>query len=110
MGSLQVDLSSKATALGLNLGEAPGCDYCSVHFKFTSAGGVWHSAQFEQGSWKLDMKLMAPVPSWSNYTVDAVITQTVQPDGNNSAFRPVQRMARIRVNIRVEKKSGGYEN
>lgn len=102
LGSLQVDLSSKATALGLNLGEAPGSIYCSVHFKFTSAGGVWHSAQFEQGSWKLDMKLAAPVPSWSQYTVDAVITQTVQPDGNNPAFRPVQRMARIRVNIRVE--------
>lgn len=102
LGSLQVDLSSKATALGLNLGEAPGSTYCSVHFKFTSAGGVWHSAQFEQGSWKLDMKLAAPVPSWSQYTVDAVITQTVQPDGNNTAFMPVQRMARIRVNIRVE--------
>ena len=102
LGSLQVDLSSKATALGLNLDDVPGSTYCSVHFNYASAGGVWHSAQFEQDSWKLDMKLAAPVPSWSNYTVDAVITQTVQPDGNNPAFRPVQRMARIRVNIRVE--------
>lgn len=35
-------------------------------------------------------------------TVDAVVTQHVQPDGNDSSFRPIQRKVRLRVTFTVQ--------
>lgn len=96
-GSLHANLSSIATALGLNEGDHPGSTYCTAHFDFSSARGAWRSAQFKQDSWELDMVVVTPVASGASFTVDAVITQTVQPSENNAEFRPKQRMARIRV-------------
>ena len=98
-GSLHANLSSIATVLGLNEGDHPGSTYCSAHFDFSSASGAWRSAQFKDNSWELDMVLVTPVASSSSFTVDAVITQTVQPSENDAEFRPKQRMARIRVRI-----------
>ena len=100
-GKLQANLASKATALGLNLGEHPGSTYCDVTFDFASASGAWLSAQFKPYSWDLEMQLMT-YPSGSRFTVDAVITQTVQPNENDSSFRPKQRKVRIRVTFTVK--------
>ena len=100
-GKLQANLASKATALGLNLGEHPGSTYCDVSFDFASASGAWLSAQFKPYSWDLEMQLMT-YPSGSRFTVDAVITQTVQPNENDSSFRPKQRKVRIRVTFTVK--------
>ena len=100
-GKLQANLASKATALGLNLGEHPGSTYCDVSFDFASASGAWLSAQFKPSSWDLEMQLMT-YPSGSRFTVDAVITQTVQPNENDSSFRPKQRKVRIRVTFTVK--------
>lgn len=100
-GKLQANLASKATALGLNMGEHPGSTYCDVSFDFASASGAWLSAQFKPYSWDLEMEL-EKYPSGSRFTVDAVITQTVQPDENDSSFRPKQRKARIRVTFTVK--------
>ena len=100
-GALQVNLVSKATELGLNLNDYPGSTFCSVHFDFASAGGVWRSAAFKSDSWDLEMEL-EKYPSGSHFTVDAVITQTVQPSDNNPSFRPKQRKVRIRVNFTVK--------
>ena len=100
-GALQVNLVSKATELGLNLNDYPGSTFCSVHFDFASAGGVWRSAAFKSDSWDLEMEL-EKYPSGSRFTVDAVITQTVQPSDNNPSFRPKQRKVRIRVNFTVK--------
>ena len=100
-GKLQANLASKATLLGLNLGEHPGSTYCDVSFDLASASGAWLSAQFKPYSWDLEMQLMT-YPSGSRFTVDAVITQTVQPNENNSSFRPKQRKVRIRVTFTVK--------
>ena len=100
-GALQVNLVSKATELGLNLNDYPGSTFCSVHFDFASAGGVWRSAAFKSDSWDLEMEL-EKYPSGSRFTVDAVITQTVQPSDNNPSFRPKQRKVRIRVTFTVK--------
>jgi len=100
-GKLQANLASKATALGLNLGEHPGSTYCDVSFDFASASGAWLSAQFKPYSWDLEMQLNT-YPSGSRFTVDAVITQTVQPNENDSSFRPKQRKVRIRVTFTVK--------
>ena len=100
-GKLQANLASKATELGLNLGEHPGSTYCSVDYEMASASGAWLSAQFKPYSWDLEMQLMT-YPKDSRFTVDAVIIQTVQPDENDSSFRPKQRKARIRVNFEVK--------
>ena len=100
-GKLQANLASKATALGLNLGEHPGSTYCDVSFDFASASGAWLSAQFKPYSWDLEMQLMT-YPKGARFTVDAVITQTVQPNENDSSFRPKQRKARIRVTFTIK--------
>ena len=99
-GKLLANLSSKATALGLNLGEHPGSTYCSVTFDYASASGAWLSAGFKEDSWDLEMQLMT-YPTGSRFTVDAVISQTVEPNEKDKAFRPKQRMARIRVTFTV---------
>ena len=100
-GKLQANLASKATALGLNLGEHPGSTYCTVKYDFASASGAWLSAQFKPYSWDLEMQL-ATYPPGSRFTVDAVITQTVQPAESHSDFRPTQRKVRIRVTFTVK--------
>ena len=100
-GTLAVNLMSKATSLGLIENEYPGSTYCEVKFEFASASGAWRSAQFKPGSWELDM-VLATYPSGSRFTVDALVTQHVQPDTNDSSFRPIQRMARIRVTFTVQ--------
>ena len=100
-GTLAVNLMSKATSLGLIGNEYPGSTYCEVKFEFASASGAWRSAQFKPGSWELDM-VLATYPSGSRFTVDALVTQHVQPDTNDSSFRPIQRMARIRVTFTVQ--------
>lgn len=41
-------------------------------------------------------------PSNSRFTVDAVVTQHVQPDVNDSSFRPIQRQVRLRVTFTVQ--------
>ena len=100
-GKLQANLASMATALGLNLGEHPGSTYCDVNYEFASASGAWLSAQFKPYSWDLEMQLDT-YPSGARFTVDAVITQTVQPDENDSSFRPKQRKVRMRVTFTVK--------
>jgi hypothetical protein len=100
-GKLQANLASMATALGLNLGEHPGSTYCDVLFDFASASGAWLSAEFKPYSWDLEMQLMT-FPSGSRFTVDAMITQTVQPNENDSSFRPKQRKVRMRVTFTVK--------
>ena len=100
-GKLQANLASKATLLGLNLGEHPGGTYCDVQFDFTSASGAWLSASFKPYSWDLEMQLMT-FPSGSRFTVDAVISQFVQPSENSWTFQPIQRKVRIRVTFTVK--------
>ena len=100
-GTLSVNLSNEAKALGLNLGDEPGSTYCQVDFDFESVAGAWTSAQFEPYSWNLKMTL-GTYPSGSSFAVDAVVTQTVQPDEGDSSFRPVQRKGRIRVKFTVK--------
>ena len=100
-GKLQANLASKATALGLNLGEHPGSTYCKVKFDFASASGAWLSAQFKPYSWDLEMQLMT-YPSGSRFTVDAAIVQYVQPCELDSDYRPMQRGVRIRVTFTVK--------
>ena len=100
-GYLQANLASKVTKLGLNTGEHPGSTYCEVAFDFASASGVWYSAQFKPYSWDLEMWLAA-YPASSRFTVDSVIKQTVQPDENDSSFRPAQRKVRIRTTFTVK--------
>lgn len=100
-GTLKVYLGSKANDLGLNVDDCPGSTFCSASFVFASAGGAWLDANFLKDSWDLEMRLME-YPSGSRFTVDAVITQTVQPSENNPSFRPAQRKGRIRVNLKFE--------
>ena len=59
------------------------------------------SAQFKPYSWDLEMQL-ATYPPGSRFTVDAVVSQTVQPDENDSLFLPLQRNVRIRVTFSVK--------
>ena len=98
-GAMDVDLTSMAASLGLNLGATPGDTYCSVRFDFASASGAWRSAQFKDYSWTLKMQVVTPVASGARFTVDAVVRQTVQPDQDDSSFRPTQRKARIRIDL-----------
>jgi hypothetical protein len=100
-GKLTANLASKATKLGLNLGEHPGGTYCDVRFDYASASGAWLSASFKPYSWDLEMQLMT-FPSGSRFTVDAVISQYVQPSENTSMYRPMQRKVRIRVTFTVK--------
>ena len=100
-GTLQANLASKATSLGLDLNEYPGSTYCFVRFDFASGGGAWMSAQFKPDSWDLGMQLLS-YPAGSEFTVDAVVRQFVRPSETDALFLPMQRRALIRVRFTVK--------
>ena len=106
-GCLEINIAGGLTwnylnRMGLNMGAHPGSTYCSVKFYSASASGAWMDFEFREHSWDLVMRIVTPYNPGASFTLDADITQTVQPSDIDPDYRPRQRKVKYRVRFQVK--------